>query len=120
MTIDIGYTVHAGESVLNHLGRSPSFAAKAKLAVMIAKTIQELGLSQREVQQRTGIPQARISEICRGKLRNISRERLEDCLQQLGHDVVIAVTTNRHDGVGELRVEQSADAGDGMSGGAAD
>lgn len=107
MTIDIGYTVPAGESVLDHLGRSPAFAAKAKLAIIIAKTIQELGLSQRQVQQRTGIPQARISEICRGKLKDISRERLEDCLQQLGHDVVITVATGRHDGVGELRVEQS-------------
>jgi len=107
MTIGIGYTVPAGESVLDHLGRSPSFAAKAKLAVIIARTIEELGLTQRQVQQRTGIPQARISEICRGKLKDISRERLEDCLQQLGHDVIITIATNRHDGVGELRVERS-------------
>jgi len=107
MTIGIGYTIPAGESVFDHLGRSPSFAAKAKLAVIIAKTIQELGLSQRQVQQRTGIPQARISEICRGKLKDISRERLEDCLRQLGHDVIITVATGRHDGVGELRVEQA-------------
>ena len=107
MTIDIGYIVPAGESVLDHLGRSPSFAAKAKLAVIIAKTIQELGLTQRQVQQRTGIPQARISEICRGKLKDISRERLEDCLQQLGHDVIISVANERHEGIGELRVERS-------------
>jgi predicted XRE-type DNA-binding protein len=107
MNIDTGYTVPAGESVLDHLGRSPSFAAKAKLAIIIAKTIEELGLSQRQVQQRTGIPQARISEICRGKLKDISRERLEDCLQQLGHDVIITVATDRHEGAGELRVERS-------------
>jgi predicted XRE-type DNA-binding protein len=107
MTIDIGYTVPADESVLDHLGRSPSIAAKAKLAIIITKAIKELGLTQRQVQQRTGIPQARISGICRGKLKDISRERLEDCLQQLGHDVVITVATGRHDGVGELRVEQA-------------
>lgn len=107
MSVDIGHVVPSGESVLDHLGLSPSFAAKAKLAVIIAKTIRELGLTQREVQRRTGIPQARISDICRGRLKDVSRERLEDCLQQLGHDVVITVATDRHDGVGALRVERS-------------
>jgi len=106
MSKKAGYTVPAGESILDHLPIDPVYAAKAKLAIIIAKTIQELGLTQRQVKDRTGIPQARISEICRGKLKDISKERLEECLQQLGHDIV-TVVTNRHEGAGEFRVERA-------------
>ena len=47
MNREAGYTVPAGESVLDHLPIDPTYAAKAKLAIIIAKTIQELGLTQR-------------------------------------------------------------------------
>jgi predicted XRE-type DNA-binding protein len=93
----------AGKSVLVELKLDVGYIAKAKLAVRIQKTVKELGLTQREAAARLPISQSRLSLISRGKLDDISQQKLEECLQALGHDIEIRVGP-RHDGMGELRV----------------
>lgn len=98
-----GQVTPAGRSVLDELDLDPTFVAKSTLAIRILKTIRELGLSQREAAARLPITQSRLSMINRGKLDDISQEKLEECLRALGHDVDIRVGP-RHEGVGRLRV----------------
>lgn len=102
-----GHTTPAGKSVLDELGLDPIFIAKSKLAIRIIKSVKELGLTQREAAKRMPITQPRLSLIARGKLDDISQEKLEECLRALGHDVEIRVGP-RHGGVGKLRVLESA------------
>ncbi|RHW18989.1 XRE family transcriptional regulator [Sphingomonas gilva] len=101
MTTD--HITPAGTSVLDDLGLDAEFTAKAKLAIRIRKTIEELGLTQRQVQSRTGLPQPRISQIVRGQLDDVSKTKLEECLRSLGHDITIMIGP-RHEGSGELKV----------------
>jgi predicted XRE-type DNA-binding protein len=98
-----GHRTPAGKSVLDELALDASHIAKAKRAVRIQKTVQELGLTQRQAAARLPISQSRLSLISRGKLDDISQEMLEKCLQALGHDIEIRVGP-RHRGMGELRV----------------
>ena len=102
-----GHVTPAGRSVLDELNLDPAFVAKAKLSIRIMKTIKELGLTQREAAKRIPITQARLSSINRGKLDDISQEKLEECLQALGHDIEIRVGPRR-EGVGTLRVREAA------------
>jgi predicted XRE-type DNA-binding protein len=102
-----GHVTPAGRSVLDELDLDPAFVAKAKLSIRILKTIKELGLSQREAAKRMPITQARLSLINRGKLDDVSQEKLEECLRALGHDVEIRVGPRR-DGVGKLEVREAA------------
>ena len=98
-----GHRTPAGKSVLDELKLDPGYIAKAKLAVRIQKTVQELGLTQRQAAARLPISQSRLSLISRGRLDDISQEMLEKCLQALGHDIEIHVGP-RHDGNGQLKV----------------
>lgn len=98
-----GYRTPAGKSVLDELKLDPGYIAKARLAVRIQKTVQELGLTQRQAAARLPISQSRLSLISRGRLDDISQEMLEKCLQALGHDIEIHVGP-RHEGIGGLKV----------------
>jgi predicted XRE-type DNA-binding protein len=102
-----GHVTPAGTSVLDEAKLEPAFVAKAKLAIRIMKTIQELGLTQRQAAARLPITQSRLSLINRGKLDEISQEKLEECLRALGHDVEIRVGPRR-EGVGQLSVREAA------------
>lgn len=97
------HTTPAGVSVLDDLRLDSEFVVKAKLAIRITKTIAEMKLTQREVSERTGLPQPRVSQITRGHLDEVSAAKLEECLLSLGHDVTISVGP-RHEGPGEIRV----------------
>lgn len=97
----------AGKSVLDDLDLNPSYVAKAKLAIRILRTVKELGLTQRQAAANLPITQSRLSLINRGKLDDISQEKLEECLQMLGHDIEIRVGP-RHEGAGHLQVLESA------------
>lgn len=97
----------AGTSVLDELALDPGFIAKAKLAIRIAKSIAELNLSQRQAAALMPLSQPKLSLVTRGKLDGISQTMLEECLQALGHDIEIRISP-RHDGVGRLRVLESA------------
>jgi predicted XRE-type DNA-binding protein len=97
--VAIRHVTRADGNVLRDLGLDVARAEKAELALRILKTVQDLGLTQTEAAQRMGIKQPRYSKIASGKLEEISRARLEDCLQRLGHDLVLVVKP-RHEGVG--------------------
>ena len=97
----------AGKSVLDELDLDPLFIAKAALAIQIQRTIKELGLTQRQAAALMPITQPKLSLITRGKLDDISQEKLEACLQALGHDIEIRIG-RRHAGAGRLRVREAA------------
>jgi len=99
----IGHTTPAGTSVLDDLSLDQGFIVKSKLAIRIAKTVDELGLNQREAALRMGITQPRLSRLTRGKFDGLSQAKLEECLVALGHDVTINISP-RHEGVGSHRV----------------
>ncbi|TMJ15718.1 MAG: XRE family transcriptional regulator [Alphaproteobacteria bacterium] len=93
----------AGTSVLDELGLDPGYIVKAKLALRIQKTVAELGLTQREAAALMPITQPKLSLITRGKLDDISQEKLEACLRALGHDIEISIGPRR-EGLGQVRV----------------
>jgi predicted XRE-type DNA-binding protein len=92
----VGHTTTAGTSVLDDLNLDRGFIVKAKLAIRIQKTVQEMGLNQRD---------AALSQLTRGKFDGLSQAKLEECLVALGHDVIINIGP-RHAGVGLRRVEE--------------
>ena len=102
-----GHVTPAGKNVLEELDLDAPFIAKSKLAIRILRTIKELGLTQRGAAAKMPITQARLSLINRGKLDDISQEKLEECLQALGHDIEIRVGPRR-DGIGRLVVREAA------------
>jgi predicted XRE-type DNA-binding protein len=102
-----GHVTQRGSSVLDELGLDPGHVVKAKLALRIHKTIVELGLTQRDAAARMPITQPKLSLLMRGKLADISQEKLEACLQALGHDIEIAIGPRR-DGPGQVKVREVA------------
>lgn len=101
------HVTQAGTSVLDELGLAAEDVVKAKLALRIARTIAELGLSQRAAAARMPITQPKLSGIVQGRLDNISQAKLEECLRALGHDIEITIGPRR-EGVGEVRVREAA------------
>ncbi len=63
-----GYRTQAGQSVLDQLDLDRGFIVKAKLAQRLARSIAEMGLSQREAAALLPIAQPQLSWITRGKL----------------------------------------------------
>ncbi len=102
-----GHKTQAGQSVLDQLDLDQGFVVKAKLAQRLARSIAEMGLSQREAAGRLPIAQPKLSLITRGKLDDISQAKLEECLRALGHDIEISIG-RRHEGVGEFRIREFA------------
>jgi predicted XRE-type DNA-binding protein len=102
-----GHVTPAGTSVLDELGLDPTYAVKAKLAIRIQKSIAEMGLTQREAAARMPITQPKLSLIMRGKLDDVSQEKLESCLSALGHDIEIAIGP-RQNRPGEVTVREVA------------
>jgi predicted XRE-type DNA-binding protein len=92
------YRTPAGVSVLDDLGLDPAFIVKAKLAIRIHLTINELALNQRDAARRIGISYSKLSRLRCGKFEGLSQAKLEDCLVALGHDVITNIGP-RHDGV---------------------
>jgi predicted XRE-type DNA-binding protein len=97
----------AARSVLDELDLDQAYVVKAKLALRIARSIAEMGLSQREAAARMPINQPKLSLLTRGKLDDISQAKLEECLRALGHDIEIAIGA-RHEGVGTVAVREVA------------
>ena len=105
----IGHNKLAGISGLDDLGLDRGLTIKAKLAIRIQKTVEELGLNQREAARQMGISQPKLSQLTRGKFNGLSQAKLEECLVALGHDVIINIGP-RHAGIGDRRVEERAAA----------
>ncbi len=102
-----GHITPAGQSVLGELGLDPGFIVKAKLAQRIARSIMEMGLSQRDAAALLPISQPKLSLVTQGKLDHISQAKLEDCLRALGHDIEISIG-RRHAGAGTVLVREFA------------
>jgi predicted XRE-type DNA-binding protein len=56
---------------------------KAKLATRVAQSIEEIGLSQRQIREQTGLGPAEISRLLRGQLSGFSTDRLITILNGL-------------------------------------
>lgn len=62
---------------------------KSGLVIKISEAIRKQGLTQVEVGERMGLPQAKVSLMLRGQFQNISERRRKDCLNRLGYDIEI-------------------------------
>lgn len=65
--------------------------AKAQLAIAIAGTIEERGLTQTAAAKRAGVSQPHISKIMGGRLEEFSCERLMTILNGLGKDIELVI-----------------------------
>lgn len=65
--------------------------AKAELALMIDRVIQERGLTQQAAATLMGVDQPKVSHILHGRLGGFSTQRLMEFLTALGRDVQIVV-----------------------------
>lgn len=66
--------------------------AKAEIAVEIGKVIKLRQLTQEQAAEIAGIPQPKISAIVRGKLEDISLDRLYRVLNGLGVNISVVLT----------------------------
>jgi predicted XRE-type DNA-binding protein len=78
--------------------------AKAQVALAIARTIKERGLTQVQAAKLAGLTQARISDIGRGKLTGFTLDRLLLVLSSLGRDVSIKIEKSVRKDRGKIRV----------------
>jgi predicted XRE-type DNA-binding protein len=92
MSKRISHTVSIG-NVFQDLGyANPETAAvKAGLAREVARAIEECGLTQAAAGERVGLVQGDVSRIVNGRLTGFTVERLLNCLEELGRDVLIDV-----------------------------
>lgn len=65
--------------------------AKARLAHVLCRFLDEQGLNQKEAARRLGIDQPKISALMNGMLRGFSIERLIHFLNRLRHNVTIRI-----------------------------
>jgi predicted XRE-type DNA-binding protein len=106
---DPNLVVHdSGGNVFADLGLSPDTLLKAKLALVISKTIAALNVTQVEAGEIIGIDQAKVSALVNGKLTGFSVDRLFSFLQLLGRDIEISVSKARAQKFGEVRVLDKA------------
>jgi len=86
--------------------RNPDEAlVKAKLARVIARTIEAKHMTQLEAADLLGIDQPRVSNLVRGKLAGFSIDRLFRFLTVLGSDIEIVVTgSTRRNKPGHMKV----------------
>jgi len=69
--------------------------AKAKLMLLIKKTIEHKGLTQTEAAELVGVGQSDISNIMRGRGRTYTMDRLFAIVHALGGKVTIEATLGR-------------------------
>ena len=72
--------------------------AKAQLAHRITQVIAARQLTQTKAAAIMGLDQPKVSALMRGKLKGFSVERLFQCLNDLGHEIQIAIRPVRHSG----------------------
>lgn len=66
---------------------------KARLAKKISEQIAAQKLTQQQAADRLGMTQSKVSNMLRGQFRGISEAKMRDCLNRLGSDVHIVITT---------------------------
>ena len=87
------YTISSG-NVFNDLGfaNAKEKLAKAKLAAIINKLIEDKGLTRKEAAQILALSQEQITCLQNGRLRGFSMERLFSFLQALDQHIEITIT----------------------------
>ncbi len=87
------YTISSG-NVFEDLGFADAEErlAKAKLAAIINKIIEERGLSQKEAAKILGLNQPKVSALKSGNLKGFSIERLFLLLEALDQHIEITIT----------------------------
>ena len=65
---------------------------KAKLVSRIAQLVEEKGLTQAQIAERTALDQPKVSHLLRGKLSGFSADRLFTILNRLGHSVEVRIS----------------------------
>jgi predicted XRE-type DNA-binding protein len=66
---------------------------KSGLVIEITRAVRRLRLSQAEAGRRMGISQAKVSGLVRGNFSNLSERKLMECLNRLGYDIEIKLTS---------------------------
>jgi len=69
------------------------YLAKAKLAAQILKIVKARRLTQQAAADLLGISQPKVSALLRGRLEGFSSDRLFRCLNALGCDVRITISS---------------------------
>ncbi len=96
MMSKLDYEVSSG-NVYKDLGfeDSAEMKIKAEAVRMLAKFIDDSGMTQQDVADILGIDQPKISRILRGQFRGISLERIMSFMLALGNDINITVHENK-------------------------
>lgn len=71
---------------------------KAQLAHQICQAVAARRLTQTKAAQIMGLDQPKVSALMHGKLKGFSVERLFQCLNDLGHEIQIAIHPVRESG----------------------
>lgn len=71
---------------------SEELLLKAKLVAKIAELIEEKGLTQAQIAERTALDQPKVSRLLRGHLSGFSVDRLFAILNRLGHSVEVRIS----------------------------
>jgi predicted XRE-type DNA-binding protein len=66
---------------------------KSGLVIEITRAVRRLRLTQAEAGRRMGISQAKVSGLMRGDFSNLSERKLMECLNRLGYDIEIKLTS---------------------------
>lgn len=77
---------------------------KARLVMLIAKTIAAHGLTQAQAAVKMGLKQPDVSKLLRGRFEGFSLERLLFFVRALGSDVEIRIKSRRPEKEGRLLV----------------
>ena len=89
---DIDFTQSSG-NVFADLGLADAreFSVKAQLVLNLKRLMKLHGLTQKEVARRTGSDQSTISKVLRGRLDQVTADRLLVWLTRLDQEVMITV-----------------------------
>lgn len=87
------YTVSSG-NIFEDMGlaNAEERLAKAKIAAIINRIIEEKGLTQKEAAKILGINQPKVSALKNGRLKGFSIERLFSYLEALDQHIEITIT----------------------------
>jgi predicted XRE-type DNA-binding protein len=93
-------------NVFRDLGLSDAeeLELKSELAILIARRIRSLGLTQQKAARLMGLDQPKVSALIRGHLEKFSRERLCELLRRLGCDVEIRISSRNSVKPGRMKI----------------
>jgi predicted XRE-type DNA-binding protein len=108
LTHNEDYEVSSG-NIFRDLGLADAdeLDLKTDLALIIARRIRKLGLSQMKAAQIMGLDQPKVSALIRGHLEKFSRDRLCELVSRLGYNVDIRLRATRDGAPGRLKIKAS-------------